>query len=225
MRTLVMLMLSTLLAGCCHAPVQDTSCGPAPGCKTDCPDSAPRCRTGKASCPSCPDRRPCPAPPKQRCRSSLTLDWKPVRYPVLRVRKMHETCPPNRKDCRSSGCLTDAGCGTVHSRENQSGRTPFGNQHVPDAHPVLNPPPQPGETAIPGLEPSRSDETEIHSVDQKATSAGHQGSSLRNEASGGIPEIFEPGFSGTTARSSAAYADQRFAVEMWPHSPQYTGRR
>jgi len=102
-------------------------------------------------------------------------------------------------------------------------RTPF------DDMPVLNPPQPTHEATIPGVAPPAQPEPTIVPSPENAAPANDASAAFNPQnwnSHGGVPEVHDgASMHRTSSRDFKAYQDQRFAVEMWPHSPQYTGRR
>ncbi len=237
MRFVALLSLTALLTGCCHTRVAEPPCGPRSGCDTDC-KTKPKCQKAgdlfaKDRCQSraCPPKRCCPTP-RSQCRSSLTIEWKPICYPVLRRKKMHEVCLP-KSDCRT-GCRQSVNSGetqfgpvtTSEPRVIQSDRVPFGDAPVLEP-PALNSSTGTDEAAIPGVPAQNGGQQAPAAQDSSAadaSSAAYGGRYYNPQT--GVPEIPDTAaFRQTSSRSVQTGRDSRMAVEMWPHSPQYTGRR
>jgi hypothetical protein len=160
------------------------------------------------------------------------VEWKPICYPVLRRKKMHEVCLP-KSDCRT-GCRQTVTSGvtqfgpviTNEPRHVQSDRTPFGDTPVLEP-PALNSSQGTDEAAIPGVPALPGDQQVPASQDASSvdpSSAAYGGRYFNPQT--GVPEIPDTAtFQRTSSRTVGPWQDSRMAVEMWPHSPQYTGRR
>ncbi len=225
MRFFALLTLSAVLTGCCQTRVAERCCSTQPGCKADCLQKSPcakqSCRQSANPCgmPS----KCCDPPQGYRCRKSFKVEWKLVKYPTLNMVNTHEPCLPPRSRCVSE-CRT--GC---FERHGMSDRTPFGDAPILDSTPVLNPPAQPHEATIPGVDGvPRTNEDVVPAP--AAPEAANSESAAYNQnywnSQAGVPELQDTSrVSRSALPGYEAYQDQRFAVEMWPHSPQYSGRR
>lgn len=221
MRFIALLALSAVLTGCCQTRVAERCCTTQPGCKTDCPTERPCVKSQNPCGMPSRNKRCCDPPQGYACRSSLTIEWKPVKYPVLRRKKMHEVCATQKSACRT-GCLND-GFVVPHSqaRDVQSDRAPFGDTPVLDPPPVLNPQKPTNEATIPGVDQVPPPQN-ASSADASAAVFGDRHFNPQT----GVPEIEDaPPVRGAVPHGYRANHDQRAAVEMWPYSPQYTGRR
>jgi hypothetical protein len=225
MRFFALLTLSAILTGCCQTRVAERCGSIQSSSRTDCLQASP-CGQQPCQASSNPCGKPskyCDPPQGYRCRKSFKVEWKPVRYPTLKMVNAHEPCPPPKSRCISE-CRT--GCVTQHGL---SERTPFGDMPVLDSTPVLNPPPQPHEAPIPGVDGvPRANENVVPAPSApeptNEASAAHNQNNWNSQR--GVPEVPDtPPVARSAQPGDEAYQDQRFAVEMWPYSPQYSGRR
>ncbi len=214
MRFFALLTLSAVLTGCCQTRPAERCCGPLPGCKTDCP---PKQVCTKPSNPCGMPSKCCDSSQGYRCRTSFKVEWKPVKYPSLKMVKTQVPCstPQSRciSDCRS-GCTQNSGL--------LDGR-PFGDT------PVMTPPQPTNEATIPGVAPPTQPDAILVPAPANTAPGGNASAATSQpywNSQTGVPEVQDTQpLNRTASRDIQAYQDQRFAIEMWPHSPQYTGRR
>ena len=213
MRFFALLTLTAVLTGCCQTRPAERCCGPQPGCKMDCP---PKQVCKKPSNPCGMPSKCCDSSQSYRCRTSFKVELKPVKYPSLKMVKTQVPCTTRSRcisDCRS-GCTQHSGL--------LDGR-PFGDT------PVLNPPQPTNEATIPGVAPGTQPETILVPAPANAAPGSNASAATGQpywNSQTGVPEVQDtPPLNRTASRDFQAYQDQRFAIEMWPHSPQYTGRR
>lgn len=217
MRFFALLTLSAVLTGCCQTRPAERCCGPLPECKTDCPPKQV-CRTPSNPCgmPS-KDSRCCDQLQGYRCKSSFKVEWKPVKYPTLRIVKSLEPCSPPK-----SRCISD--CRPTCSQRQSMTHNPFNDAPILESPSIVNPQPHGSEAAIPGVAPMTKPNAPHAPEPANGASAAYNQNSWTSQT--GVPEVQDtPPLQRTASRDLRAYQDQRFAVEMWPHSPQYTGRQ
>jgi hypothetical protein len=215
MRFFALLTLSAVLTGCCQTRPAERCCGPLPGCKTDCP---PKLACTKPSNPCGMPSKCCDSSQGYRCRTSFKVEWKPVKYPSLKMVKTQVPCsrPQSRciSDCRPR--CTQRG-DMIHGN-------PFHDTPILESPSIVDPQPQSNEAAIPGVAPMA--QRNAPQVPEPANDASAAYNRQYWNSQTGVPEVQDtPPLNRTASRDFQAYQDQRFAIEMWPHSPQYTGRR
>ena len=218
MRLLAFLSLSAILTGCCQTRPAERCCGPLPGCKTDCPPEQACLKPSNPSGMTSKDSRCCNTPQGYRCKSSFKVEWKPVKYPSLKIVKSLEPCAPPKSRCISE-CRP-----TCRQRQDLIYGSPFNDAPILESPSIVNPQPQPNEAAIPGVAPMA--QPAAPHVPEPASDASAAYNRQYWNSQTGVPEVQDtPPLHRTASRGAQAYQDQRFAIEMWPHSPQYTGRR
>ena len=148
MRTLILLTLVSMIAGCQHS--QKCTQSHSSACRRSC-DLSNACRKVQSSC-----QKVCQSPSNLGCKKPA-IGWKEVRIPVLKFKDQRQNCFANRS-CNDNSCRTQPSCDPGSCREIPlcgpkvccSKSTPGCCQEVPSPNPEATPfltlPPHPDNT-------------------------------------------------------------------------------